>query len=158
MINEHCVKDYCSEDISLIENYDLAIADTTKTWCCHHRAEILPCGVFKPEDLKKFGLYFNRPASELIFMTKADHNVLHNKNPTKETRDKRGRGISIAKIGVPQFHRRRKILQYTTAGDFLREWQSITEIKRTLNISHSSIIAVCNGKYHQAGGYIWKYA
>ena len=67
MINEYSVKKYCSEDLSLIENYELTIADTTQTWDCHHRGEILPCGRFSLNDLKKFGLYYKRPASELIF-------------------------------------------------------------------------------------------
>ena len=36
MIN---VKKFCCEDISKIENYAAAIADTTQTWECHHRME-----------------------------------------------------------------------------------------------------------------------
>ena len=36
MINESQAKIYCKEDISKIKNYDLAIADTTQTWDCHH--------------------------------------------------------------------------------------------------------------------------
>ena len=72
-------KRYCCEDISLIENYDKAVADKTQTWQCHHRAEILPCGNFTPEMMMEFGLYFNRPASELIFLTKYDHLSIHTK-------------------------------------------------------------------------------
>ena len=37
MINEYCAKSYCCEDLSLIENYALAVADTTQAWDCHHR-------------------------------------------------------------------------------------------------------------------------
>jgi len=29
MINEYCIKQYCKDDISLIENYDKAIVDKT---------------------------------------------------------------------------------------------------------------------------------
>ena len=71
---------YCGDDVSLIENYDEAIADSTQTWHCHHRAEILPCGAYTTNDLMKFGLYFNRPASELIFLTNHQHTSLHSKN------------------------------------------------------------------------------
>ena len=67
MINERNSKYYCREDISLIENYELAVADS-ETWHCHHRGEMLPCGRFATDDLKKFGLYWRRPASELIFL------------------------------------------------------------------------------------------
>lgn len=70
-------KQYCCEDISLIENYEQAIADKTHTWDCHHRAEILPCGRFSTSDLKKHGLYFNVPASQLLFLKQKDHVSLH---------------------------------------------------------------------------------
>lgn len=76
-------KEYCCEDISKIENYELA-KSSTKIWDCHHRAEILPCGKFSREDLKKFGFYYNRPACELILLTKQDHSSLHSKDYQKE--------------------------------------------------------------------------
>lgn len=58
----------------LIENYDLAMADTTQTWVCHHRMG----QVFSREELKRAGWYFDRPPEELIFMTYAEHNkVFH---------------------------------------------------------------------------------
>lgn len=80
MINERTIKDYCCEDISLIENYDLAINDKTQIWHCHHRGEVLPCGRFTRDDLKKFNLYYNRPANELIFLTPKEHKALHKNN------------------------------------------------------------------------------
>ena len=47
MIMEYNAKQYCCEDITLIENYDKAIADETQVWDCHHRDEvrILPSGM-----------------------------------------------------------------------------------------------------------------
>ena len=99
MINEYYAKKFCCEDLSLIENYDKAIADATQTWHCHHRGEVLPCGRFSVSDLKKFGLYFNRPASELIFLTHSEHRSLHLKGvPLSEDHKK---AISDAKKGVP---------------------------------------------------------
>lgn len=84
------LKMYCSDDISMIENYDKAIADKENIWHCHHRLEIGSNGErVSHKDLKRSGLYFNRPASELIFMLGSDHNKLHNKNPSEETRRKR---------------------------------------------------------------------
>lgn len=67
---------YCCEDISLIENYEAAINDETQTWHCHHRFEI-DLGLSMKE-LNDRNLYYNRPASELIFITKAEHHRLHN--------------------------------------------------------------------------------
>lgn len=61
----------------MIENYEEAMNDTAHTWDCHHRAEILPCGRFKIEDLKKHGLYYDRPAKELVFLKHKDHLCLH---------------------------------------------------------------------------------
>lgn len=77
MINLKGVKLFCSEEIWKIENYELAIADTTQTWDCHHRLQILEHKSGKY--LKENGLYFNRPASELIFLTHKDHIQLHKK-------------------------------------------------------------------------------
>lgn len=82
------VQNFCSEDISLIENYKLAISDKTQTWDCHHRLET-DLGL-SADELKVQNRYFNVPASELIFMTKAEHQKLHNtgKNLTEETKKK----------------------------------------------------------------------
>lgn len=74
MINKRYVKSYCRDDISLIENYDKAIADTTQVWHCHHRRET----IFSKSDLIEIGEYYNRPACELIFLTSLEHNRLHN--------------------------------------------------------------------------------
>ena len=68
------VKKFCKDDISLIENYDKAIADKTQVWQCHHRRET----IFSKPDLIEIGEYYNRPACELIFLTPADHHRLHN--------------------------------------------------------------------------------
>lgn len=148
MINERCAKSYCSEDISLIENYALAIVDNTQTWDCHHRGEILPCGRFSPNDLTKFGLYFNRPASELIFLTKAEHTRLHKRCVPLSEESKQAIVEACAK----------KVLQFTKSGEFIREWPSACEASRQLGIAQSGICRCCNGKLKSASGYVWKYA
>ena len=74
MINFRYAKSYCKDDISLIENYDKAIADKDNIWDCHHRREIET----SRKKLIEIGEYFNRPASELIFLTKPEHKALHN--------------------------------------------------------------------------------
>ena len=73
MINEIQATKYCKNDISLIENYDKAVADKTQIWHCHHRRET----IFSRKDLIEIGEYYNRPACELIFLTSLDHNRLH---------------------------------------------------------------------------------
>ena len=73
MISEYYAKSYCKDDISLIENYDKAIADTTQLWHCHHRRET----IYSRSELKEIGEYYNRPACELIFLTPLEHYRLH---------------------------------------------------------------------------------
>lgn len=74
MINDYHVKEYCCEDPSLIENYEEAMADS-ETWVCHHRKGIeLKKSI---EELKAMGLYYNRPACELIFLKNEYHSHLH---------------------------------------------------------------------------------
>ena len=73
MICERTIKKFCKDDISLIENYEKAVNDATQTWDCHHRRET----VMSRKDLIEIGEYYNRPAVELIFLTKSEHNRLH---------------------------------------------------------------------------------
>lgn len=52
---------------------------------------------------------------------------------------------------------RKRINQYDLEDNFIKEWESIIQIERELNIFHSRIIEVCRGRRNQIGGYIWKY-
>ena len=102
MINFRCAKKFCNEDISLIENYDKAISDQNQTWDCHHRRE----NISSMKELIKKNEYYNRPASELIFLTHAEHTALHfkgnanmlGKHHSEETRRK----MSIAKKNMSE--------------------------------------------------------
>lgn len=71
------VKKYCCEDISKIENYLDASLDTENIWHCHHRLELCDKKNNKMPNLKKLGLYYNRPAKELIFLSPSNHLLLH---------------------------------------------------------------------------------
>ena len=77
MISKRTIKKYCCEDISLIENYNEAVNDTTQIWDCHHRKEIELNK--NRQELIDIRLYYNRPASELIFLTHNEHSALHMK-------------------------------------------------------------------------------
>ena len=71
-------KKYCCEDISLIENYNEAINDSKNKWELHHRLEIQNGKlVYTKKDLIDLNLYWNRPANELIFLTRKEHKALH---------------------------------------------------------------------------------
>ena len=170
MISEIMTKRYCKDDISLIENYEQAVNDKTKTWHCHHRGEILACGRYTPDDLKKFGLYWKRPASELIFISKSKHKAIHNKDKWNI-----GKKLSCeAKLKIANAHKGSKaseetkikigkahlkpIIQYSKTGEFIKEWSGTIEASRTLKIHASNITCCCQGKgYKSAGGFVWRY-
>lgn len=92
MINLIYANKFCKDDISKIENYDKAVADTTQTWHLHHRLELTLDGKFahSKANLIRLGMYYNRPYFELIFLTRAEHNKLHHKGKTvsNDTRKK----------------------------------------------------------------------
>src|SRR5574344_2123108 len=79
----HGRQQYCCEDISKIENYNLAKADNFIKWDIHHRLETHTLdGIRRSVDithkeLMKLGMYYHRPASELIFMKRKEHRSLH---------------------------------------------------------------------------------
>ena len=113
MISIEKAKRYCREDISHIKNYELAIADNERVWECHHINGL----TFTHKELIKMKMYYNRPASELIFLTESEHMKLHSsfgcyaetirknlslgpkdnfkgKHHTKETKDKISKALS----------------------------------------------------------------
>jgi hypothetical protein len=51
--------------------------------------------------------------------------------------------------------RMKKVLQYDLKGNFMKEWESISQIETTLNIHKSLISDCCLGKQKTAKGYLW---
>ena len=86
---------YCS-DIENVENFEKAKADNFKNWCCHHRLQTWTSdGERRPVDitaaeLKALNMYYNRPASELIFLTESEHSSLHTKGKQSHRKGKQG--------------------------------------------------------------------
>ena len=109
MLNEFYSKKFCCDDISLIENYNLAINDKSQTYACHHRLEIQGDKLISKQELINQNLYYNRPASELIFLTKSDYQSLHMKGfPKSEDHRKK---LSIAHKGSHHQHSQETILK-----------------------------------------------
>ena len=88
---KHSFENYC-KDYQNIENYEKAKADNFKGWHCHHRLEThTPDGKRRLADigyekLIALGMYYNRPAEELIFLTTREHNAI--RKVSEETRNK----------------------------------------------------------------------
>ena len=78
MICERSVKTFC-KDFNKIENYEKAINDSTQTWQCHHRLEIMPFSgkEVSTKSLEELGLYYNQPPEAFIFLTEKEHKALH---------------------------------------------------------------------------------
>lgn len=75
MINFEKAKEKCCEAISQIENFEMAVHDLENMWDCHHRLGIELKKSKK--ELDELDLYYNRPASELIFLTHSEHAKIH---------------------------------------------------------------------------------
>ena len=89
------IAQYC-KDYKNIENYEAAKKDNFVGWCCHHRLQTWTsdgerrAADITASELKALGLYWNRPADELIFLTTSEHAILHQKGKhrSEETRNK----------------------------------------------------------------------
>lgn len=68
---------------------------------------------------------------------------------TKETLEKRGRSISKGK--------KEPVLQYTTDGQFIREWPSIEEASEGTGICRMTISHACRGRVKNPIAFRWKY-
>lgn len=140
---------YRNKDRHLIENYELAKKDNFKGWDIHHRDEIrtLPSGmkVYRTrQDLIDNGRYYNCPANELIFLTHAEHQILHNKGVHHS--DETIKKISESQKGkkrTPLSEEHRKKISESRKGITLSE-----ETRRKLSESHKGRTAWNKGKKH----------
>lgn len=112
---KHNFERFC-KDFENIENYEEAKQDNFKGWDCHHRLETWTSDGERRQiditvaELKALGMYYNRPANELVFLRKSEHTALRKvseetrkklsdigKNISEETRKK----ISMSNKGHP---------------------------------------------------------
>ena len=143
MISERYAKQFCKEDISLIENYEQAVNDQINKWVCHHRRGT----IYSRDGLKEIGEYYKRPAIELIFMLEKEHDRFHKTG--KHYSEKTKKKMSKAHY--------KPIIQYTKDVEFIKEWTSGIEASRVLGINKGNITSCCKGKLKSAGGFVWRY-
>lgn len=133
---------YCCEDISKIENYELAKKDDFKGWVIHHRLELVSTGAVvdsAKQDLIDWGIYYHRPADELIFLTRTEHNKLHKAAMSKESKRK------ISESNEGKFHSEewKRHISESMRGKPLSE-----EHKRKLSEAHKGEKNPNYGKHH----------
>lgn len=142
----------------LIENYEKAIADETRTWEVHHRKEDL----YSYKELIERGEYYDVPPEELIFLTVAEHNKIDSRRKRfseamkgKKLSEETKRKISEAKKGkfINREDQSKKVLCVETGEIF----DSIMDAYRKTGIGHSNISAACLGRYKTSGGYHWAF-
>ena len=136
---KHTFERYC-KNYQSIENYEKAKKDNFKGWHCHHRLETHNSDGERrlvditADELKALDMYWHRPASELIFLTTREHNILHKKGKhrSEETRKKMSEAkkniseetkkkISDARKGKPKSAETRKKMSEAKKGKKLSE-------------------------------------
>ena len=127
-------------------------------WDIHHRRECDSEGrtLFTHKQLKEMNLYLNRPASELIFVTRQMHNKIHRERSVKGGKigGKIGGGSEAAKKATKE-KQSIPILQFKKDGTFVKEWLSMNEAGRQLGIH--AIWHCLKGRIKSAGGFVWRY-
>ena len=133
-------KQYC-KDFENIENYEKAKADNFKNWHCHHRLETHNSdGERRLVDITRrellaLDMYYNRPSSELIFLTRSEHKSLH--KLSEESKKK----LSEAHKGKHLSEESKKKLSEANKGKKLSE-----ETKKKLSEARKSLHWFNNGK------------
>lgn len=74
MINIEKARLYCNENIEDIENFYKALSDKNVVWHIHHREG----ETISKKELVERGMYYHRPANELIFLSPLEHCLRHN--------------------------------------------------------------------------------
>lgn len=59
---------------------------------------------------------------------------------------------------VNKHNRKRSVIQYSTFGDFIAQYESIAEASRKTGINQSMIFSCCNNEGKSHNGFKWKYA
>lgn len=152
MINPKYAESYCKDDISKIENYDLAVSDSDK-WVCHHRLEITMDGEFAHTKLEmiRMNMYYQRPYFELIFLKESEHRKLHNQSMSDEHRQKiiesnkrriiseeTKRKISASNTGKTiSEETRRKISETQKGKERKRGYKLSEETRRKMSLAHA---------------------
>lgn len=107
---------------------------------------------------KDFNPLHNAPEN-LVVMTEREHLQLHYQyqpDNFKKSSKKRTESIKKALTGKEYPEKRIPILQYTIDGVFVKEWESVCEVKKA-GYSPGNVCSCCRGKLKTAYGFKWSY-
>ena len=141
MICLNTVTKFC-KDYTKIENYDKAIADTTQTWECHHRLEThrrngtIRKFILSSRLLKERGVYYNRPASELIFLTCSEHSALPKPEETRRKMSEAKKGNHWNKGKHRSEETRAKMSAAKKGNQYTKGKKHSDETKAKMSASH----------------------
>lgn len=109
----------------------------------------------------------NKPCIDHINTIKTDNRVVNLKwasskencnNPiSKQHLSNALKGNTNSKYGK-MHHNSKKVYQYDKEGNFIREWDTVSDVARQLGVSQGNISSCCMGLRCTAYGFIWKYA
>ena len=143
---KHTFERYC-KNYQSIENYEKAKADNFKGWHCHHRLETHTSDGERrlvditQKELIALGMYYHRPAEELIFLASREHNAFKKgKHLSTQTRKK----LSEVNKGKTLSAEHKKKLSEAHKGHCVSE-----EAKKKLREAHLGQIPWNKGKHTQ---------
>lgn len=139
------------------DNFEHEILFTDLTYDEACEKEIQSIALYKSNN-KKYG--YNIEGGGLLNkeISEETRQKLRNKRHTEETKRKIGNFFRGRQMPIEDRKKRsKKVQQYSLDGILIAEFYATREAERQLGIPHNNIALCCKGKYHNAGGYIWKY-
>lgn len=139
------------EQVEQIENYEEAIK-SDEMWECHHRLETHNSDgerrlvELTSDELKALDMYFNRPASELILLTRTEHAKIHNR---EKNCYRKGSKQIIYRKGTTN---EKKVMCIETGETF----ESAAKASRFLGLWDGAVSKSIRRNI-KAGGFHWKY-
>ncbi len=103
---------------------------------------------------ERYWLEFYNAADDPMFYNKTNKNYGATEY-TQETKDKIGKANQKPKPKGFLDNMKIPVIQYSLNGDFIQEWDSITDASKNLNLHN--VGAVCRGEYKTCGGYIFRF-
>lgn len=100
----------------------------------------------------------NKPEVNHINGIKTDNNVTNLEWVTSSENQLHAYKTGLEKKYFGKDHKGSKpVLQFDLDGNFIREWDCISQIAKTIHVSRFDISSVCRGLKVVAKGYIWKF-